>query len=258
MDLVKRSRSNQDVLKLTNVSKTFEVKNEAVKVLRDVSVTIKRNSFTILYGPSGSGKSTLLNILAGLEPPTSGHVTFRGQDIYSLTANQRASYRALYLGVVYQSNYWINSLTTLENVASPAYLLGTRYRQGLKMAKEALHKVNMNDYSTREPNLLSSGQQQRIQLARALVTNPSVIIADEPTGNLDTSNGDMVMNLLAKCRSEYGQTIILATHNLEYLPLSDSQIYVKDGIVEQNFGEHRWTGGPTISLAQFKKMAKNK
>lgn len=228
--------ASDELIKISNVSKTFPVKNGQVNALRDVNVSIKRNTFNILYGPSGSGKSTLLNIIAGLEAPSSGTMTLRGTDIYKLTPNQIASYRALYLGIVYQSNYWINSMSALENVATPKMLLGASYSDSIVAAKKALNRVKMNDFTISDPSLLSSGQQQRIQMARALVNNSPIIIADEPTGNLDTSNGDMVMNLLARCRDEAGQTIILATHNLEYLPLSDSQIYVKDGVVTQHFG----------------------
>ena len=246
---------NDELIKISNVSKKFLVKNGQVEVLNDVNVSIKRGSFTILYGPSGSGKSTLLNIISGLEPPTHGTMTFSGTDVYKLSNNQRASFRALYLGIVYQANYWVNSISTLENVATPKYLLGASYREGITAAKKALARVKMDDYTTRDPGLLSSGQQQRIQMARALVNEAPLILADEPTGNLDTANGDMVMNLLAKCREDMGQTIILATHNLEYLPLSDSQIFVKDGVVTQSFGSYS-TPGNVVSNAWESAKAK--
>lgn len=247
--------SSEELIKITNVSKSFPVKNGKVEALRDVDVTIKRGSFTILCGPSGSGKSTLLNIIAGLEAPTSGTVTFGGTDIYKLTNNQRASYRTLFLGVVFQSNYWINSLSTLENVAAPRLLLGTSYNEAVAAAKKALDRLKMSEHASTAPGLLSGGQQQRIQMARALVNDSPVILGDEPTGNLDTANGDMVMNLLSRCRDEMGQTIILATHNLEYLPLSDSQIYVKDGMVAQNFGPARM---PSSSILRMWKNTEEK
>ncbi len=246
---------NEDIIKISHAYKTFPVKNGQVEALRDVNITIKRGSFTILYGPSGSGKSTLLNIIAGLEPPTRGTMTFGGVDIYSLTSNQRASYRALYLGIVFQTNYWINSLSALENVAAPKLLLGDSYKAATAAAKQALAQLKMEAQAATEPGLLSGGQQQRIQMARALVTNPPIILGDEPTGNLDTANGDMIMNLLSKYRREQGQTIILATHNLEYLPLSDCQIFVKDGAVTQNFGSAKL---PNDIMLQMWKKAQNK
>lgn len=244
-----------ELIKISGVSKSFPVKNGQVEVLRDVNLTIRRGSFTIIYGPSGSGKSTLLNIIAGLEPPTSGTMTFCGADIYKLSNNQRASYRALYLGIVFQANYWINSLSALENVATPRLLLGASRSDSIIAANKSLERLKMSNFASTDPNLLSGGQQQRIQMARALVNDSPVILGDEPTGNLDTANGDMIMNLLSRCRTEAGQTIILATHNLEYLPLSDNQIFVKDGQVKQNFGTAKL---PSDLLTQMWKNAKSK
>ncbi len=227
------------LIKLENVSKSFFAQQRETKILRDVNISIKRNAFTIIYGPSGSGKSTLLNTIFGLEKPTSGRVLIGGLDIYGLNQQDRAYFRSQYMGMVAQSNYWIHSLNVLENVAMPLYLSGVEYKPALTKAKKYLEQINMAHFAGEMPGSLSGGEQQRISMARALAGDPLIILADEPTGNLDTGNGDMIMNLLANYRHSQGKTVVLATHNLQYLVLSDEQIYVKDGVVTQTSGDYK-------------------
>ena len=227
------------LISFANVNKQFETAEGPSMVLRDLNFEVKRGSFTIIYGPSGSGKSTLLNVLVGLERPTSGKVMVDGVDIYALNADERACYRANTIGMVYQSNYWVASLSALENIALPLYLTGRSKGEAIGEAKLSLARVGLEKFANYRPTLLSGGQQQRISLARATVVSPTLLIADEPTGNLDTKNGDMVMNLLQQFRDDFNTTVVLVTHNLEYLPLSDHRISIKDGVVTEDTGRYQ-------------------
>lgn len=221
-----------NLIEAKGLHKEFVLPNETVVALKDVSFVVPKNSFNVIYGPSGSGKSTMLNILTGLEVPTGGTITVAGVDLYSHNADERANFRARTLGMVYQTNYWVNSLTVLENVSMPLFLAGYTKRKSAKYAMEALEMVGMEKFQHQHPTLLSGGQQQRVSMARALVADPELIVADEPTGNLDTKNGDLIMNLLSDLKNTHGKTIILVTHNLEYLPLSDNRLRLKDGAVD--------------------------
>lgn len=221
--------SYKNMIEVKNLNKSFITKGGSVEVLRDINFDIPDNSLTIVFGPSGSGKSTLLNVLSGLEPPTSGQVVIAGQDVYKLNADQRSHFRAQNMGIVHQENYWISSLNVLENVAMPLYLAGSPKNSALMVAKDSLSKVGMIDFVDQNPNILSGGQQQRVSMARALVATPNLILADEPTGNLDSTNGKMVIDLLEYFHRDLKRTIILVTHNIEYLPLSSTQLYMLDG-----------------------------
>lgn len=228
-----RPSSDKSIIDVSGVNQSFVVGEEAVSVLvlQDVNFKIKENTFNIIYGPSGSGKSTLLNILTGLQKPTSGKVLFDGKTLYDLPPNQLAYFRANQIGIVYQQNYWVKSLNVIENVSVPLFFLGYPRRAAAKVAMEALDRVEMTQYAKKRPSLLSGGEQQRIAMARGIVNNPLFIIADEPTGNLDSKNGDMIMNLLQKCQTDLNRTIILVTHNMEYIPLADHLLHIEDGRV---------------------------
>lgn len=219
------------IVDLKAVNQLFRVGEEDVPVLKDVTFTLKENTFNIIYGPSGSGKSTLLNILTGLQKPSTGTVHFAGKALYDLTPNQLAAFRANQIGIVYQQNYWVKSLNVLDNVSMPLYFLGYTRRSAAKLAMEALEKIEMAGYAKKYPSLLSGGEQQRIAMARAIVNNPLFIIADEPTGNLDSKNGDMIMKLLQTAQTDLKRTIILVTHNMEYIPLADHLLHIEDGHV---------------------------
>jgi putative ABC transport system ATP-binding protein len=233
--------ATQSLIRLDQVEKKFFLDTETVHALKNVNFGIPKQSFSIIYGPSGSGKSTLLNTIVGLEVPTSGKVTIENQDLYSLNADQRANFRARTLGMVYQTNYWVNSLTVLENVCMPLFLSGYSKHQAAMIAKESLEMVGMAAYFKKRPTVLSGGQQQRVSMARAIVANPDLIVADEPTGNLDTKNGDMIMNLLSDLNHKLHKTIILVTHNLEYLSLSTHRVQIKDGMASEDDGSYGLT-----------------
>lgn len=226
--------NNSSIISLKDVNQSFIVGEERIDVLHDINFELDSNTFNIIYGPSGSGKSTLLNILSGLQKPSSGRVVFGGDALYELKPNQLAAFRANQIGIVYQQNYWVKSLNVVENVAIPLYFLGYSRAAAAKIAISSLEQVNMAGYAKKNPALLSGGEQQRIATARAIVNNPLFIIADEPTGSLDSKNGDMIMNLLQECQTVLKRTIILVTHNMEYLPLADHLLHIEDGrVVEQ-------------------------
>lgn len=222
-----------ELIKVENVSVEFQTGDEVIKPLRDVSFSIMPNSFNIIYGASGSGKSTLLNVLTGLQKPSSGTVMINGSDVYSLASDELARFRANDIGFIYQTNYWIKSLNVIDNVSMPLFFMGHLRHQAEELADRALESVNMINYKKKYPILLSGGEQQRIAVARALSSEPEFIIADEPTGSLDSKNGDFIMDLLQECRTKLGRTIILVTHNMEYLPLADKLLHIADGQVQE-------------------------
>lgn len=225
--------SNDNVaISVKGVQQQFAVNNQSVEALKRVDFDITFNSFNLVYGPSGSGKSTLLNVLAGLQPPTSGKVFVEGQDIYGLKPDELAHFRANRVGFMHQTNHWIKSLNVIENLSVPLYFLGYSRSKAKKLAMIALERVNMAQYAEKSPLVLSGGEQQRVAMARALANDPILIIADEPTGNLDTVNGDAIMNLMLVAQKEFRRTIILVTHNMEYISLADHLLKIQDGLVE--------------------------
>ncbi len=227
------------IISAENVMKQFKAGSENYQAIRGISVDIYRNDFTIIYGPSGSGKSTLLNSLIGLEVPTRGTVYFNNQNLTAMAEDERAELRAQNLGVVYQQAIWVKSLSVLENVAMPLLIAGADRGKAFKRALAALQEINLEMYADRRPTELSGGQQQRVSLARALVNDPAVVILDEPTGNLDTHNSDLVMQLLQDLNVKRNRTIIMVTHNLVYLPYANRTIAIKDGLIEKITDEEK-------------------
>jgi len=217
---------------ITGISQEFITGDENLEVLSDVSFSIKANTFNIIFGQSGSGKSTLLNIMSGLQKPTSGAITYNGRALYNMTSDELARFRAENIGIIYQTNYWVKSLSVLDNVILPMLFLGYTKEEVKPMAYDALDLIGMRAYANRNAFYLSGGEQQRVAFARAVVNKPSIIIADEPTGNLDTKNGDMMIELLRDYLINNSGTVIMVTHNLEYLPLADHLLRIQDGHVE--------------------------
>lgn len=220
------------VIKVEKLKKEYPIEGEekGIEVLKGVDLEIKSTDFAIFYGPSGSGKSTLLHHIVGLEKPTSGKVIIRGTDITKLNDEERAIFRAEKFGMVYQSAYWAKSLSVWENVAMPLFIDGFEEKKAYQKAMESLRDIGMDKYAKKLPTQLSGGEQQRVGLARALVNNPWIIVADEPTGNLDTHNADVVMEIFQKLRAKK-RTVIMVTHNLTYLPVATCTIAMKDGVV---------------------------
>ncbi len=256
------AKSNQSshakiIVDVKNVSQSFQVGEESVQILKKVDFDLYDKTFNIIYGPSGSGKSTLLNILTGLQKPSTGEVVFAGKNLYELSPDELAYFRAVEIGIVYQQNYWVKSLNVVENVALPLWFSGMGRSQALAKATTMLETVHMNGYEKKHPGLLSGGEQQRIATARALINDPLFIIADEPTGSLDSKNGDMIMQLLERCRDEMGRTVILVTHNMEYLPLADHLLHIEDGLVVQTT-QHQSIQSVTNNLLDDMKIRINK
>jgi putative ABC transport system ATP-binding protein len=223
---------NQDmpVIEIENVCKSFHTAAGEVPILKNVSFKITDGDFLIIYGPSGSGKSTLLHALLGLEGPSTGAVKYYGKDIYNGSSeDERGVFRKMHIGMIYQQPNWIKCLTVIENVAFPLSLLGMGYSTAYTHAMHILMKLGMQNWANYRPTELSSGQQQRIALARALCHNPYIIVADEPTGNLDFESGQMVMQLLSDLNETENKTIIMVTHDLEYIKYARSAVNIKDG-----------------------------
>lgn len=221
---------NNVVIELRDIYKVFRVKSEDVTVLKNINLDICSGDFSILFGPSGCGKSTLLHTILGLEAPTSGTVNFLGSEIYNLTEDERAEFRKKHVGMIYQQPNWIKSLNVIENVAFACSLLGIDKDTSLKKAHECLELVGMTNWAEYYPTELSSGQQQKISLARSLITDPKIIIADEPTGNLDYKSGLDLM-LLFKKLSEEGKTVIMVTHDVNNIYLGTKLIQIFDGFL---------------------------
>jgi len=220
------------VIKVQNVNKSFRVGSQDVQILKDISFEIKQGDFSIIFGPSGCGKSTLLYALLGLECPTTGLVTLLDTNLYALASeDDRSEFRKNHIGMVYQQPNWIKSLTVLENIAFPLLLKGEETLQARTKAQELLKTIQMESWGDYLPSELSSGQQQRIALIRSLVTNPELIIADEPTGNLDFESGQALMQLLQKLNTDEKKTIVMVTHDLEYLKYAKTAIKMFNGEV---------------------------
>lgn len=227
----------KNFISLKNINQKFASGDQSLHVLHDISLSIPENSFTIIYGPSGSGKSTLLNVLIGLQSPSAGSVHYGDTNIYGLKSDALAKHRAETLGMVHQANYWVRSLSVVENVSIPLYFLGYTRARAYKKALASLERVGMARHAHKRPTVLSGGEQQRISLARALVNDPPLIVADEPTGNLDSNTGDDIMQLLKSFQSELKHTIVLVTHELEYLPMGDRLFHIQDGYVSSIIGK---------------------
>ncbi len=174
----------------------------------------------------------MLNILSGLLKPTDGSLLYKDIDLYKYKPEQIAAFRAKILGRVYQSSYWVKSLTCKENVALPLYYHGLAKKEALQVANASLLKLGMESFGNKYPSLLSGGEQQRVAIARALSSDPELIVADEPTGNLDTKNSDAVITLLEACRKKLGKTVILVTHDLRYLSAADQVLQLSDGTIK--------------------------
>jgi putative ABC transport system ATP-binding protein len=170
-------------------------------------------------------------VISGLESPTTGSIKVRGEDIYKLSEDQRAQFRSEKFGIITQASHWVQSLNVWQNVAIPLVLKGNSFAGSKKRTMEVLKEVGMDEFANTPPNKLSGGQQQRVSIARALIRNPWIIVADEPTGNLDTHTSDTIMGLFQKLNTESKRTIIMVTHNLVYLPYATAKIAMRDGVI---------------------------
>ncbi len=228
-------RQRNDIVAM-HVKRLFKIYDSAagrVVALRDVNFKVKKGEFLAIVGPSGSGKSTLLNMIGALDRPTSGRVFIGGVDIFSLSNSEIATMRNRMIGFVFQSYNLINRTTVQRNVELPGIIRGMGNRTRSRRAKKLLELLGIGDKANFKPSNLSGGQQQRVAIARALMNNPTIILADEPTGNLDTKTGNEVFNFLRILSKKYKRTIVMVTHNSALAELTDRAIYIKDGTVEK-------------------------
>ncbi len=232
---MKNNTEKGPLVVVEDVNKDYMVGGQMVKILKGISITINRGDFFIIFGPSGCGKSTLLHAVLGLEKPSIGRVTFLGNDFNKMNDDEISTFRKNKVGLVFQASYWVKSLSVIENVAFPLFLKGMMPASAAVIAKEKLSLMGMADWADYSPSELSSGQQQKVGLARSLVVDPEVIIADEPTGNLDSTSGEELMNLLKKLNEENGKTIIMVTHDLEYMKYANRVIHIIDGKIVEEF-----------------------
>lgn len=213
---------NNPVLELKSVCKTFFSEGEELKIIDNLDLVIESSSRTVIVGESGCGKSTLLNIIGGLETPTSGSVSAGPYSVHSLGETELAEYRSSYLGLVFQFHYLLKDFTALENVMLPAYMAGMRKKDAIERARALLADVRLEDRMSHYPAQMSGGERQRAAVARALVNSPSLVLADEPTGNLDPANAELVRDMLFSVVTRYGNTLIMVTHDLAVASMADA------------------------------------
>lgn len=224
-----------DGIQLTDVWKIYDLGEVKVEALRGVSLTIRKGEFVALIGPSGSGKSTLMNTLGCLDRPTSGSYLLAGQEIATLSADDRARVRNQRIGFVFQNFNLLNRTSALENVELPMlYAKGVGVSQRHRRGKEMLNKVGLGDRMNHHPGQLSGGQQQRVAIARALVNNPTILMCDEPTGNLDTKTSKEVIQLFRTLNKESGITVIVVTHDQDVARVADRIVVLRDGLVVED------------------------
>ncbi len=222
---------DNEVIKLENITRHFQVGTEVVKALQSITLGIKRNEFVALMGPSGSGKSTLMNILGCLDTPTSGRYNLNGNDVSEMNDNELAEIRNKEIGFIFQTFNLLPRQTALENVMLPLIYAGIGKSKRMEFAEKALSDVHLTDRVMHKPNELSGGQRQRVAVARALVNNPSIILADEPTGNLDSKTSVEIMGLLEEIHRA-GNTVIVVTHEESIAQHAHRIIRLIDGYVE--------------------------
>ena len=204
---------SESIITLQNISKSFGQNSSSIKVLEDLSLDLKKGESLALVGASGSGKSTLLHVICGLEKPNKGNVYIKGVNITDLSTDERSLFRGKEVGFVYQFHHLLPDLTALENIALPAMLSGIGKEEAFEISASLLEQVNLNDKKANRPNELSGGERQRVAIARAMSNNPSCLIMDEPTGNLDKKNVENFMNLLMDMVSIREIALIIATHD---------------------------------------------
>ncbi|WP_126970213.1 ABC transporter ATP-binding protein [Gynurincola endophyticus] len=225
--------NSKSIIHLRNIRKQYIMGKNVLEVLKGIDLDILKNEYVALMGPSGSGKSTLMNMLGCLDTPTSGTYILNGQDVSKMQDNQLARIRGQEIGFVFQQFNLLPRLNALENVALPLVYAGINVKQRTEMAMEVIEKVGLGSRYHHKPNELSGGQCQRIAIARALVNNPSLILADEPTGNLDTKTSIEIMEIFTKIQ-EQGNTVVLVTHEEDIANYAHRVVRLRDGVIESD------------------------
>jgi len=223
-----------EVTKIENVTRVFKTGKIETQALRGVNLTIESGEFTALVGPSGSGKTTLLQMIGCLDQPTSGKVYINGKDVSRLNRNQRADMRRGTIGFIFQFFALIPTLSAYENVEMPLLLVGKGAAERRERVTRLLESVGLSDRAHHRPDQLSGGEQQRVAIARALATTPTLILADEPTANLDTTNGQQVMETMTRLNQETGVTFVFATHDPRVIQYARRVVTLRDGFIAEN------------------------
>ena len=224
--------NRMSILEARQINKTYTVDNRRIVVLKDITLSIASGEFVVISGSSGSGKTTLLTILSGLDQPSSGHVVIQGQEITGATEDELAPIRNRMIGFVFQSFHLVPSMTAKENIMFPAEIMGNKDAE--QTAVQLLERVGLADRADNMPSQLSGGEKQRVSLCRAMVNRPKLLFADEPTGNLDSKNGDIVLSQLIDLKTEQDATLILVTHNPDIAKAADRVLTLEDGRLVQD------------------------
>lgn len=221
------------IIKTTGLTKEYQVsKTETLKVLKGIETEIYEGEVVTIVGPSGAGKSTLLHIIGTLDKPTSGNVIFDGEDVFKLGSNDLARFRNTRIGFVFQFHHLLPEFSAIENVCIAAMISGKSLKSVEGKAKDILTEVGLGERLHHKPSELSGGEAQRVAIARALINSPKVILADEPTGNLDSKNSDEVLNLIFDLRKKYNRTFIIVTHNEKFAQMTDRTLKMVDGQIQ--------------------------
>lgn len=223
----------EPIIEVKNVTKIYKVDTERITALDNVSFTINKGDFCCLLGSSGSGKSTLLNLMAGIEKISKGEILIHGKDVCKMGEHQLAKFRQKYLGFVFQSYNLLPALNAIENVSLPLVFKEVKAKERVKRAKEMLIAVGLKERMKHKPNQMSGGQQQRVGIARAFVTNPEIVFADEPTGNLDSKTANEIMEIIKKIATEKKQTIVMVTHDVNMAKYANKIVHIHDGHIEK-------------------------
>ena len=223
----------ETLITIRGLNKVFTLAKTTVHALRDVSLDIYQGEYLSIMGPSGSGKSTLFNMIGGLDRPSSGEIRVAGLDLAKLSSRQLAYFRGNHIGYVFQSYNLLPAYDAIANVAMPLLFSGRSYPEAVERAKTVLSRVGLGHRFGHRPDELSGGQQQRVAIARALANEPAIILADEPTGNLDLHTGEEIIHLLHSLSKQDGVTVITATHDHKMLDVSDRILWIKDGAVDK-------------------------
>lgn len=223
---------NSPIIEVNDIHRSVGLDGQALHILRGISFSVQPGEWLAITGPSGSGKSTLLGILAGIDRPTSGKVCIEGIKINTLSEGKLARLRNEKIGVVFQSFHLINTMTAQENVEAPLYI-SPRRGQARELARKMLAMVGLSERANHLPHQLSGGEQQRVAIARALVNGPKLLLADEPTGNLDTATSEQVLSLIQQLRQQLGLTVVMVTHDANIAARADRRLHVVDGLLAE-------------------------
>ena len=230
---LENSTGKDVIVRVRGLEKTYETSSEKLTILKNLDMDVRKGSKCVIVGKSGSGKSTLLNIIGGLDVATAGTVDVNGKIISSMEENELTDYRSHFLGLVFQFHYLLKDFTALENVFLPAYMAGIPKKNAMEKARSLLCDVGLEDRMTHLPSQLSGGERQRVAVARSLVNDPELILADEPTGNLDPANAVLIGDLLFSMADRYQKTLILVTHDMNLAQKGNVRFFIKDGALTE-------------------------